>query len=189
MNRNGHFLLLMLCAGLLVGAIGFEARMNLSPATEVPPSNDLRLAARITPLSDDERTDDWTRAILARPLFSPSRRPPRPAPAAGSGPAVQGEFPRLAAVLIGPSGRSAIFAGSAGSKPIIVREGDAVASFVVRSIEPGRVTLDGPSGRRELRPVFVNGSELQPSGVQPPASHLPVRAASLRTAPDSGAAR
>jgi hypothetical protein len=102
---------------------------------------------------------------------------------------VQGGVPRLTAVLVGPLGRSAIFAGAAGSKPIIVREGDAVASFVVRSIEPGRVTLEGPGGRRELRPVFVNGSELQPPGIEPPASHPAVRAASLRDVPTSGATR
>ena len=88
---------------------------------------------------------------LARPLFSPDRRPGRNAGPAQAGPP-PAPLPRLSGILVTPAGRSAIFAGQPASTA--VREGARIGTYEVRSIEPGQVTLLGPDGPRIVRPSF-----------------------------------
>ncbi len=91
--------------------------------------------------------------ILARPLFALDRRPsavPAPGGALAAGGA---EPPRLAGILIGPAGRSAIFAG-AEEGPVVLREGGMIGSYTVRDITPAQVTVLGPAGPQVLRPAF-----------------------------------
>jgi hypothetical protein len=93
----------------------------------------------------------WVGPILARPLFSPDRRPAAgmdDAAAAG----VPG-LPRLTGILVGPFGRSAIFASNA-SKPIVLGEGGRIDAYTVQSIDAAEVQLDGPSGVQRLQPAF-----------------------------------
>jgi hypothetical protein len=91
-----------------------------------------------------DNSSQWIDTILARPLFTPDRRPPHQphveaAPVAAVGP------PRLAGVLISPAGKAAIFAAD-GPKPIVVHEGGKLGQYTVQLIEAGRVTLQGPGG-------------------------------------------
>jgi len=90
--------------------------------------------------------------VLARPLFSPDRRPPADAVTVASGRTVPG-LPRLAGILVGPFGRSAIFAIN-GAKPIVVQEGGRVAAYTIKSIEATQVRLLGPDGAQVLYPSF-----------------------------------
>lgn len=85
--------------------------------------------------------------LLQRPLFSPSRRPP---PAAAVAAPDRHGPPRLAGVLIAPSGRRAIFADR-----VVVAEGGALGRYTVQAIEAGQVTLLGPDGPQVLRPAFA----------------------------------
>ena len=84
-------------------------------------------------------------AILARPLFSPSRQPsqvadvpykPEPVP----------EPPRLAGVLVSRDGRQAIFAPAAGGRAIVAEKGSHVGVFMVSTIAAGEVTVLSPDG-------------------------------------------
>lgn len=98
-----------------------------------------------------DRSQDWVAIILDRPLFNVSRRPPPGAAAAAS----RGTgLPRLSGILVAASQRRAIFAGPAGSKPVVIAEGAKLGGYTVQSIGGGQVTLAGPAGTVVLRPAF-----------------------------------
>ena len=100
----------------------------------------------------------WVAEILARPLFSPDRRPVAAAVVVG-GPAAPG-LPRLAGVMVTPAGRRAIFAGAGASdKPLALAEGGRIGAFVISRIDDGAVTVTGPDGARVIRPSFATGAE------------------------------
>lgn len=113
--------------------------------------------------------------ILARPLFASNRRPPAEAGTARADAGPGTGLPRVAGVLVGPSGRSVIFAAEGTEKPMVMAEGDRVAGFVVQSIAPGQVTLLGPGGMRVLRPTF------EPAGARSPPPALVRPAGGLLT--------
>ena len=99
--------------------------------------------------------------ILARPLFSPDRRPPpvlavvEPAPAA---------LPRLTGVLVDKRGGSAIFAAAGGSRPLVAQVGGQVGNYIVESIKAGEVTLSGPGGTLVLKPRLAVASNIESAG-------------------------
>jgi hypothetical protein len=100
-----------------------------------------------------DHVNEWVASILARPLFSPDRRPP----AEGSivaGTELAG-LPRLSGVLVGPFGRSAIFSPD-GGKPIVVAEGARIAAWTVQAIQANAVEIVGPDGKRTVHPTFGN---------------------------------
>jgi hypothetical protein len=138
---------LVMCLGGIVAVELHEADMpGLHPAAArqvKPPS---QKAAGVAP----DRAASWAGTVLARPLFSRTRRPSAiAAPFAASSPGL----PRLSGIMISPAGKSAIFS-PAGGKPIIAEEGGHVGAFTVRSISANRVTIDGPGGITVLRTVF-----------------------------------
>jgi hypothetical protein len=163
--------------GLLLGAAALAAILAwevgvfapVQPPAAPPPR--VSVATATVPAVAPDRTNDWVNAILARPLFSPDRRPA----AAGSVPVAQmdSSLPRLSGVLVGPFGRRAIFAAD-GSKPVVVGEGGQVSSWTVRGIEAGAVRLMGPGGEQVLHPSFAQsdgGTSLVPpqrAGAAPP---------------------
>lgn len=122
------------------------------PRGRVAPAGPYDARAKHTaPRAHAENVQAWVGNILARPLFSPDRRPAAgmdDAAAAG----VPG-LPRLTGILVGPFGRSAIFAGNA-SKPVVLGEGGRIDAYTVRSIDATEVRLDGPSGVQRLQPEF-----------------------------------
>jgi hypothetical protein len=157
---RGALAALGLLAAALMGLIASE--LTLYDDTEDPALPQvIRRPARATPTQRPteaviDHTGDWLATILARPLFSRDRRPAPPV-AAAAGPmraATSDGLPRLSGVLVGPFGRSAIFAGGDGGKGTIVAEGGTVGAYTVSSIAPGRVTIDGPEGTRILHPSF-----------------------------------
>ncbi len=87
--------------------------------------------------------------ILARPLFSPGRRPVAPNVVAEAAPPAS-VLPRLTGVLVTAAGKSAIFA--AEPRATVVQEGGRLGRFTVRSIRPGQVVVAGPDGLRTLQP-------------------------------------
>ena len=100
-----------------------------------------------------DHTAQWVATILARPLFSPTRRPAAVKTVADD--TTPAGLPRLSGVLVGPFGRSAIFAGANG-KPLVVNEGGHVNAWVVRSIDADAVKVAGSGGVRLLHPKFQN---------------------------------
>jgi hypothetical protein len=126
-----------------------------------------------TPAGQLDKLTAQAEAILARPLFNPSRRsapPPASAEITGSVP------PRLSGVISNQSRRLAIFAAPDG-KPIVVSEGDRVGPYVVRSIAPGEVTVIGHDGPRQLQPIFDNAPAAVANAKKAPEQPDPVAVA------------
>jgi hypothetical protein len=141
----------LLVAAALVAVIVLE--VSGSPADDVARSQTHTVpTAPPISLATADHTNDWVATVLARPLFSPDRRPAADAVTVASGRTVPG-LPRLAGILVGPFGRSAIFASN-GAKPIVVQEGGRVAAYTIKSIEATQVRLLGPDGAQVLYPSF-----------------------------------
>ncbi|MGD0108333.1 MAG: hypothetical protein ABSC06_30490 [Rhodopila sp.] len=110
----------------------------------------------IAPLRTDSATnteppiqlDASLNQVLARPLFSPDRRP-----VASAVQTVRG-LPRLTGIVITDSRQFAIFAAPAGGHVTVVEVGARVGSYEVRAITDTGVTLTGPEGTTLLRPIF-----------------------------------
>jgi hypothetical protein len=96
-----------------------------------------------------EQVRAWVATALARPLFSPDRRP---ATEPGQQTAAPAGLPRLAGIMVGPFGRSAIFAGD--PKPAVIQEGGRIGAYTVKSIDSAQVQVAGPDGLRTIRPSF-----------------------------------
>lgn len=116
----------------------------------IPPPTVLRNASRpaAVPVGIQQQA---LAAILARPLFSPSRRPAAIATASAAPPAV---LPRLAGTIVHGGDRSVIFTLGNGGKAVVAHEGSEVGGYTVRAIQAGRVTMAGPDGEHVLRPTF-----------------------------------
>lgn len=150
-------LLALLCV-LLGATLALETSMP-SPGSDDPETvTGIRAAPRLPRLDSVQKaaqavdhTDAWVATILARPLFSRNRRPSAERVAEAN--ATEG-LPRLTGIAVSPAGRSAIFAGSPGGKPIVVGEGGSVGAYTVRSIRPDQVQVEGPGGTRTVAPAF-----------------------------------
>lgn len=148
--------LLALCgvAALLATTVAVEFRQQLPApvsAVSVPAVPTAATPAAAARVASVVQIQSWVATILARPLFSRDRRP-TDAPAAVA--AVAESLPRLTGITVSPAGRHAIFASPGNKPPLVASPGDHVAGFTVRSIEPGGVTVVGPSGPRVLQPSF-----------------------------------
>lgn len=139
-----------------------------------PPANTRVNAAPVrTPglEQDVDRDRAWVTAILARPLFSPDRRPARVGPARATAGAV---VPRVAGIVIDGPRRSVIFAApTEGAHPITLLEGNEVNGFRIRSIEDNQVTILGADGLHILRPTFDPRPLPPRSAVPTPTNGLP----------------
>jgi hypothetical protein len=105
--------------------------------------------------------------ILARPLFSATRRPPARDDVAGD---TSFGDTRLTGIVTQPGHRFAIFAPT-GARPLIVSEGDSVSGWRVESITPREVSLSGPAGTKTLQPRI--DPNLVPPAAPPMASAIP----------------
>jgi hypothetical protein len=155
--------LALLAAGL-IGVIALE--LNNAPHIDGrrTPSHTTGATAPTPPAAAD-RTPEWVATALARPLFSPDRRPAAVA-ASAVGASLPG-LPRLAGIVVGPFGRSAIFAVD-GGKPIVVPEGGQIAAYTVTSIQAAEVRLVGPDGAQVVHPSFEPGAKQTAGSTTPP---------------------
>ncbi len=150
-------------------AVGIAAEITLKPAPPIP-------AATLPPLPRTDRGGEaaepvaaYTGLILGRPLFNPDRRPKAPGAAPSPAAAGQIEPPRLAGILMTPTGRSAIFAtADSNGRGTVVGEGGSIGAWQVEAIHAGDVQLAGPNGRRTVRPTFSSSGEAV-SGLPQPA--------------------
>ena len=145
----------LIVAAALGAAIAWEVQdwRNSYPADAAVPTRTPDRAQAAPRPDPDAGSESWAVTVLARPLFSQSRRPD----AAPADPVAHASEPvRLAGVVIDPAGKRAIFA-LRDTKPVVAVEGSRVGDFVVRSIEPGRVVVEAESGLRTLKPSFNDG--------------------------------
>jgi len=108
----------------------------------------------------------WARSILARPLFSISRRPPKLA--AGHHDEAGPSEARLSGIMIGRFGRRAIFAPDGPGKPMVLAEGASVNDSTIQKILPDQVIL---ASGTVLRPAFDH-NKVAP--YTPPSSFVPI---------------
>ncbi len=137
------------CAALLLLVIGAE----LVPASPEPLVPGLIHAARPhapRAAAAPDRSEQWAATVLARPLFSPQRRPPPPAGVVAQAATA---LPRLTGILVGPDGARAIFAPD-GGKPIVLGPGGRLDGGVIRAIGVGGVVLARAGGEQVLHPRF-----------------------------------
>lgn len=151
MSARPAFLGFLLLAMVLTSAIALELESATAPEADetgiVPIRHRPNVQPRATTEDPRDHTDDWLATALARPLFSRDRRP---TPAEAKAGATLALLPRLTGVVIGPFGRSAIFAGTDGGKPTVVTVGKTLGEYKVEKIEPGVVTISGPQGVRQV---------------------------------------
>jgi hypothetical protein len=149
---SSSLLTLSTVAATLAGIIGLELRevalddvpIPIAPVRQQPEKPPVPSLGSMP----SDQAAGYVAAILARPLFSPSRRPNEPAATKVA------DLARLTGVLVSPAGRRAIFAGPAGGKSVVVGEGGRIGEYVVSSIEVDAVTITGPVDQRILHPAF-----------------------------------
>jgi hypothetical protein len=170
---------------LLAVALPFEFRSDLSATAEPgkpSPKPDEAPAVQ----NDRPALGQLTATILARPLFSPTRRPAEAAATDHS------ETPlsdmRLTGILITPDQHLAIFA-PAGGKPLVRAEGDMISDWRIESIASESVSLTGPTGATTLEPKadpnLVRVPAAQQAAAPPPQPAAP--AANSQPAPTANA--
>ena len=152
MSARAAFLGLALLATLLATAIVLELNDAAPPAgsgAEVAPTRQKAKVEPRAPAQDhSDRTDTWLATALARPLFSPDRRPTESESNADTGPKLG--LPRLTGVVIGPFGQRAIFAATGAGRPMVLSVGKTLGDYKVEKIDPGSVTVSGPEGRHQV---------------------------------------
>jgi len=126
----------------------------ITPAPTIPTPAVLAISGAPADGSEADPLDDVAASVAERPLFSPNRRPSDRRASTSTAGTVRDKLPRLTGVIVGPSGRRAIFAGADG-KSRTATEGDTIGGFRVRTIGPGRVTLSGSEGDHVLRPTYI----------------------------------
>jgi hypothetical protein len=174
-----------LLAAILCGIILIElAHGRRQP--DFAPRHNLQYLSTATAAGASEDSDlanSWVAAILARPLFEPSRRPPAHLSSKES----PAGIPRLAGIIITATERAAIFARPDGERATVVGVGERLNGFLVQSIDAGGVVVLGPEGPRILQPSF-NPAAPRPIGtattpiapVTPLPSQTPSPFASIR---------
>jgi hypothetical protein len=147
--KDRRVLLLLLAGCFVFGTVIF---IELQPAgTEDPRVAEVATRPETVPATRRQnlRIDELLTAILARPLFSSTRRPPEGTAAN----AVDSDLAdtRLTGIVTEPGRRIAIFAVN-GDKPLRGAEGDAVSGWRIESITPREVSLSGPTGTKTMQP-------------------------------------
>jgi hypothetical protein len=132
---------------------------------------------------DPQQTAKDVATSLARPLFSPTRRPREAAKSAGATDPELSDV-RLTGIVIEPDRRLAIFA-VAGAKPRTLLLGEALNGWKIDSISPEEVALSDPGGTRTLQPKI--DSKLVRQARLPAAPAQPQPAAAPRQAPGTAA--
>ncbi len=171
-----HRLALVAGAALLEFGCILRAAAPLADADPDPaPSRSLEVTA--PRLQTGQRSSELAQVrvdtMLARPLFTPGRTPPRTDQGAQPAPVT---LPRLAGLVISGGERRAIFAAPDGQRPVVVAEGSRLGPFTVTAIGPGTVELSGPAGIRTLRPSSDAGLRSQSASKGPIMARIdPVR--------------
>jgi hypothetical protein len=158
MRRNT--LLAAATGTLLAGILWLElqasgARYDAASHAPVPTN------AQNPRLADAPPVAALTEAVLARPLFSPDRKP-MPAAHAGAH-----TLPRLTGTIRTDSGELAIFQPEHG-KPIVLGRGGAIAEWTISDISDGEVALRRGGSTSTLRLSYGNVPVLPPQPAAAP---------------------
>ncbi len=136
----------------LIGALALGVLLvwvGPTPDEGTAPAPAIGRAAKAAAALPPRQAALWASRVLARPLFSISRRPARENPK-HPGEAAPGQA-RLSGIMVGRFGRRAIFAPEGGGKPLVLAEGASVNESTIARIMPNAVIL---ASGAELRPSF-----------------------------------
>jgi len=182
MIDRGLALLLVGCA--LFGAVIFVELTSEDADGSAGAPIARRQQAHNEPGAQGPRVDELITTILDRPLFSATRQP-----ATRGGPDQAANFDladlRLTGIVVEPGRHLAIFA-VVGAKPMVRSEGETMNDWLVESITPGEVVLNGPAGRMALQPK-VDENLARPSTTPPRPGQPQPPAAAAPTAGQAGA--
>lgn len=173
-GRRGAAIGLSAASILLCVVIDAEISSGLRGAASYPAAARTALGKREHPagaVGTSDHRAEWLNEIMARPLFSPTRRPVETT--------VSG-LPRLTGIVVAGSERVAIFAAPANEHPIVAHAGTRVGAYEVQTIADDGVTVVGPGGTTLIRPIF---------DVARPASPAPPGMPAARAQPARPAAR
>jgi hypothetical protein len=170
MSRQFLLTLLGVLGVLLVATIGYEI-FSTDPGTNGTPSPAAAPAPSKAPPGSalaPPKTAEWVASILARPLFSPSRKPDAaPVKEAAAAPdQPSNDLPRLAGIQVVGTSRHAIFQPTGDTPPLVVGEGEMVSGWKVETIGLTSVKLTGPTGATTVEPRFDETAV-------PPAPQMP----------------
>jgi hypothetical protein len=156
-----------LVAGLMAVLVVVLALEWLLPGDSVLALPAVRLAGPARQVAPPaRRTGAWADMVLARPVFSISRRPPRVA--AGPKADTEAGQARLAGIMVSSLRRLAIFAPDGGGKPLVLAEGASVNDSTIKDILPDRVIL---ASGAVLTPAYDHNRVVPPPAApffQPP---------------------
>ena len=180
---NGALLpALSLVAAVLAGLVAVELATGALPSPAVRQA--AAGAAGPPAAKPADPAPQQVAVLLARPPFSPSRRPD----------AVDGaddpRLPHLTGILVTSQERKAIFSGRDGGRGAVVGQGDQVGAYRVQDISAADVTLAGVDGPHVVRPTFSTAPPPSPLAATLPAlPPIPVPpVAGLATLPQNGGA-
>lgn len=140
----------------LVLTIGFEVSSTWSDRPDrlgasVQAGSGAGPATRSTSAPDHpDPIDQMVETVLARPLFSPSRRPPAFA-------VENAAMPRLSGIVLSPAGRVAIFQRASGTRTIVVAPGGTIDGWTVKDIATDAISLARASESVTMQPKFEAG--------------------------------
>jgi hypothetical protein len=160
----GCALLAAIITSEIMTAAGPDLPASAAPAPSEPSPPRIRPEIR-------GRYGELLAVILARPLFSSTRRP---APRSDDTITDSGlSDTRLAGIVIAPDHRIAIFASN-GEKPLAVSEGQTVSGWRVERITSREVSLSGPGGTKTMQPKSDPNLAPPPTAeVNPPSAAIP----------------
>lgn len=113
---------------------------SVRPLAAPPASGPAPSVAALSPLASFA-------AIIERPLFSPSRRPP-PGAQTAQGPSIESRYRLVGIVATGPKKTAFI---AEGAQRRAIAEGDMVDGWTVSEIGQDRVKLTSPAGEAVLK--------------------------------------
>lgn len=143
----------VLCATIGLEVAGQWQAQPINAPVRIDPPKPRPVAS---PTDQSNRHDEWFSAIVARPLFSPDRRPVAP-----DARTVRG-LPRLSGIVVSGSRRVAIFAAPSGGNPVVVEAGSRMGAYDVREITETGVMVVGPQGATTIRPIFDAAAPVSP---------------------------
>lgn len=89
-------------------------------------------------------------AVVERPLFTASRRPPPSGPEPGDDSLLLGRY-RLSGVVVTPTRRIVLLREASSGRTLSVAQGERVDDWLVADVTQARIVLESDAGRRVIR--------------------------------------
>lgn len=166
-------LIALLGAAIMAQLSADRAPLAGDPARHVPAAADAP-ATPVTPEALDTGLGPIERyaAVVERPLFDPTRRPPPAATAqVREAPVPPPTQFALEGVVLAPGKRSAIFRNITTSKMLHVGEGARLGEWVVETLETDRAVLRHGDGAHELALRHFDTAPSSGGGARPTTQH------------------